>query len=122
MAELEAQLAVATSERAQTHVKLQEAGLRLQAAREREQTIVRSYRAVAERTRQQLGSCPRCRKPVRGDDLLVRGHCPNPNCRTALTSLLLPARAVDPNEYLALLGALGVLLGVALATTAEPTG
>jgi len=45
-----------------------------------------------------------------------------PNCRTALTSLLLPARAVDPNEYLALLGALGVLLGVALATTAEPTG
>lgn len=39
-----------------------------------------------------------------------------------LTSLLLPARAVDPNEYLALLGALGVLVGVALATTAEPTG
>ena len=122
VAELEAHLALATSERAQAHVQLQQAELRLQAAREREQTSARSYRALAERTRQQLGFCPRCREPMHGDDLLVRGHCPNPNCRMALTSLLLPARAVDPNEYLALLGALGVLVGVALATSAEPTG
>lgn len=40
------------------------------------------------------------------------------------SSLLLPAprASFDPNEYLALLGALGVLVGVALATTAEPKG
>jgi len=61
---------------------------------------------------------------VRGDDLLVSGHCPNPNCRAALSSLLLPAprAGFDPNEYLALLGALGVLVGVALATSAESKG
>jgi hypothetical protein len=37
----------------------------------------------------------------------------------ALTSLLLPTRTADlvQNEYLALLGALGVLVGLALATT-----
>src|SRR6266498_4232658 len=57
VAELEEQLALATSERAQTHAQLQQAELRLQAAREREQTSARSYRALAERTRQQLGSC-----------------------------------------------------------------
>ena len=33
---------------------------------------------------------PQCRKPMRGHDLLVSGHCPN--CEKALTSLLLPAR------------------------------
>ena len=96
----------------------------MQAAREREQTTAHTHRALAERARQQLGSCPRCRQPVRGADLLVSGHCPNPNCRTALTSLLLPAprAGFDPNEYLALLGALGVLVGLALATSAEPNG
>jgi len=59
---------------------------------------------------------------VRTSDLLVSGHCPNPNCGKALTSLLSPAprAGLDANEYLALLGALGVLVGVALATTAEP--
>jgi hypothetical protein len=38
---------------------------------------------------------------------------------TALTSLLAPAprAGLDPTEYLALLGALGVLVGLALATT-----
>jgi len=124
VAELEEKLAVASSERAQTHLRLQEAGLRLQAAREREETTAHSYRALAERTRQPLASCPRCREPVRGDDLLVSGHCPNPNCRRALSSLLLPAprAGFDPNGYLALLGALGIIVGVALATSAEPTG
>jgi len=109
---------------AQTDVRLQEARLRLQAAREQEETTAHTYRALAERARQQLASCPRCREPVRGDDLLVSGHCPNPTCRMALSSLLLPAprAGFDPNEYLALLGALDVLVGMALATTAEPTG
>ncbi len=60
---------------------------------------------------------------MRGSDLLVSGHRPNPKCRKALTSLLTAPRAgLDSNEYLALLGALGVLVGLALATTAEPAG
>jgi hypothetical protein len=42
-----------------------------------------------------------------------------PNCNKALISRLLSTRTADlvQNEYLALLGALGVLVGLALATT-----
>jgi hypothetical protein len=42
-----------------------------------------------------------------------------PNRNKARTSLLLSTRTADlvQNEYLALLGALGVLVGLALATT-----
>ena len=116
-AELEGKLAECTSEQEATRARLAEAELRLQAAREREQLTAGTYSALAERTRQELASCPRCRKPVRGSDLLVSGRCPH--CRTALTSLLTPAprAGLDPTEYLALLGALGVLVGLALATT-----
>jgi hypothetical protein len=59
---------------------------------------------------------------VRGSDLLVSGHCSN--CDKALTSLLVPTRFAElvQNEYLALLGALGVLVGLALATDADGTG
>jgi hypothetical protein len=120
VAELERELALSTSELEQTRGRLREAELGLQAAREREQTSARTYSALAERTRQQLASCPRCREPVRGSDLLVSGHCPN--CSQALTSLLTPApRAggLDNNEYLALVGALGVFVGAALASSAE---
>lgn len=71
---------------------------------------------------QELASCPRCRKPVRGSDLLVSGRCPH--CTKALTSLLTPAphAGLDPTEYLALLGALGVLVGLALATSDANAG
>ncbi len=117
VAELERTLALAESELAQTRARLQQAELGLQAAREREQTTARTYSALGERARQQLASCPQCRKPVRGQDLLVSGHCPN--CNKALSSLLLPAprAGLDGNEYLALMGALGVLVGLALASS-----
>ena len=120
---LEAKLALSTSELEKTRGRLKEAELRLQAAREREQLTARTYTALAARARQQLASCPRCRAPVRGSDLLVSGHCPNSNCDTALTSLLTPTpkAGLDPNEYLALLGALGVLVG-ALATSGAGAG
>ena len=123
IAELKGKLAVLTGELAQTRGRLKEAELRLQAARERDQTTARTYGALAERTRQELASCPKCRKPVRGSDLLVSGHCPN--CNRALTSLLTPTPrtgAPDKDEYLALLGALGVLVGLALASTAASAG
>ncbi len=124
VSELEAKLALLTSELEETRGRLREAELRLQAAREREQLTARTYTALAARARQRLALCPRCRQPVRGFDLLVSGHCPNSNCGTALTSLLTPAprAGLDPNEYLALVGALGVLVGLALATTAESAG
>ena len=120
----EAKLALLTSELEKTRGRLKEASLRLQAAREREQLSARTYTALAARARQRLALCPRCREPVRGFDLLVSGHCPNANCGTALTSLLTPAprAGLDANEYLALLGALGVLVGLAVATSAESAG
>lgn len=46
------------------------------------------------------------------------------NCDKALTSLLVPTRFAElvQNEYLALLGALGVLAGLAIATSTDGTG
>jgi rubrerythrin len=120
---LERELALARIELAETGGRLRETELRLEAAREREELSARTYRALAERARQELASCPRCREPVRGSDLLVSGHCPR--CGKALSSLLTPvARAggLEPSEYLALLGALGAVVGFALAGTAENAG
>jgi hypothetical protein len=50
--------------------------------------------------------------------LLVSGRCPN--CSRAITVLLTPrpqTGAADKDEYPALLGALGSLLGLALVTS-----
>ncbi len=120
--ELERKLAASTSELAKTRARLKQAELGVQAAREREQTTARTYTAFAERARHELASCPGCGKPLRGSDLLVSGHCPH--CKKTLTSLLVPTRigSLVQNEYLALLGALGVLVGLATATSAESTG
>jgi rubrerythrin len=120
--ELDAKLAAASRELERTRGRLQEAELGLQTARERERLTARTYSALAERARQQLGSCPQCRAPVRGCDLLVAGRCPN--CGKALTSLLLPTPRANfaRDEYLALVGALGVLVGLALASTGENGG
>ena len=119
LAELEGTAARQSEELAQTRARLQEAELRLQAATGREQLRARIERALAERARHELAACPRCREPVRGSDLLVSGHCPKGTCRAPLTSLLTPtprAGAPDKDEYFALLGALGALVGLALTT------
>jgi hypothetical protein len=57
----------------QTRARLAEAEAALALAREREQITASSLRALAERARGELASCPQCRKPVRGSDLLVSG-------------------------------------------------
>jgi len=119
VAELEATSTRLTEELAQTRADLREAELRLRAAREREQLSARLQRALAERARHQLASCPRCRQPLRGSDFLVSGHCPNEQCHSPLSSLLTPTPKIgapEKDEYLALLGALGALVGLALAT------
>ncbi len=118
VAELERRLAASRSELERARARLTEAELRLHAAREREQLTAHTYTALAARARQELASCPRCREPVAGADLLVSGRCPN--CGKALTSLLTPAprAGLESTEYLALLGALGVLVGLAMASTA----
>jgi plasmid stability protein len=119
---LEQKLAAGASELEATRARLAEADLRLQAASEREQLIASTYAAFAERARGELASCPRCGKPLRGSDLVVSGRCPH--CDKDLTSLLLPSRfgSLVTTEYLALLGALGVLAGLALRASAERAG
>jgi hypothetical protein len=114
--------ALASGELEKTRARLKQAELGLRAAREREQLTARTYAAFAERARHELASCPGCHKPLRGSDLVVSGHCPH--CETALTQLLLPTRigSLVVNEYSALLGALGVLAGLAISTSAENAG
>ena len=101
----------------ETQAQLKQTELRLQAALERERHTARAYNAVVERSRQPLVSCPTCRQPASGSDLLVSGRCPH--CTKPLTSLLVPTprAGMDRDEYLALMGALGVLVGLAHATT-----
>ncbi|MGH3082701.1 MAG: hypothetical protein ACRDNP_01350 [Gaiellaceae bacterium] len=120
--ERERTLAAARSELAKARARLERAELGLQAAREREQLSARTHTAFAQRARQELASCPRCRKPLRGCDLLVSGRCPH--CDKALSSLLVPSRfgSLVVHEYLALLGALGVLAGLAMAASAGGAG
>ena len=57
-----------------------------------------------------------------GSDLLVTGRCPQ--CEHAVTELLAPAprSGLDQTEYLALLGALGLLTGLALTAGGDVAG
>jgi hypothetical protein len=121
--EREGELAASAAELERTRARLAEAEAALALAREREQLTASTYRALAERARGELASCPQCRKPLRGYDLLVSGHCAS--CKRALTTLLTPRAqlgAPDKDEYLALLGALGGLVGLALAQTSGGAG
>jgi hypothetical protein len=119
IADLERKLAGATRALAETRSRLSHAELSLRAAREREELTMRIYTAFAERARHELARCPQCRQPVRGSDLFISGHCSN--CEKALTSLLVPTRLAGlvQHEYLALLGALSVLVGLARTSAAE---
>jgi hypothetical protein len=116
--EREAALAASASELERTRALLAEAEAGLEVAREREQITAATVSALAERARHELASCPQCRQPLRGYDLLVSGHCPN--CERPITTLLTPRAQLgspDKDAYLALLGALGGLVGLALAST-----
>jgi len=122
-AELEAALAASARELEQAQARLEAAELRLALANEREQQTQGTLRALAERARQELGECPRCRKPVRGCDYLVQGCCPH--CGRALTAFLTPRPQVgapERDEYLALVGALGGLVGLAGAGAVDALG
>jgi hypothetical protein len=116
--EREDELAASARELEQTRARLAGAEAALALAREREQMIASTFRALAERARGELASCPQCSHPLRGSDLLMSGHCPG--CKRAITSLLSPRPqrgSPDKEEYLALLGALGGLVGLALASS-----
>lgn len=122
-AALAASLAASARALEEARAELAAAELRLALASAREAQTQVILGALAERARQELGECPRCRKPVRGFDYLVRGRCPH--CGKALTAFLAPRPQVgapETPEYLALLGALGGLVALAGAGAGEAPG
>jgi hypothetical protein len=77
-------------------------------------------RQRAQRTVQSIGSCPSCGGGITGRDLLISGHCPNPDCGASLEVLLGSASnasagkgGLNDGDFKMLLGALGLLLGIA---------
>lgn len=82
---------------------------------ERRRTLEAAYEALAGQLAKQVGSCPACHASVSGEDLIVTGRCPNAQCRKGLSSLF-PAQAkgLDERELLLLIGAIGLVLGIAM--------
>ncbi|MBA3876469.1 MAG: hypothetical protein C0498_05960 [Anaerolinea sp.] len=85
---------------------------------EKQKTLESAYQALADRMGKGLGRCPACEGPVTGQDLLVSGRCPNAACQKGLASLLVSQpKGLDERELLLLIGALGLVLGIALMQT-----
>jgi hypothetical protein len=88
--------------------------------RQRDQAVSTAYEALAQRTVQPIGACPSCGGGITGRDLLISGHCPNPACGASLEVLLGNASnasagkgGLNDGDFKMLLGALGLLLGIA---------
>lgn len=77
-------------------------------------TELSAVRSLAQRAARPVGTCPNCKKPISGYDLLGTGQCPN--CTEDLSTLLVPKTMkapLDQREVLILVGALSAVLGVA---------
>ena len=77
-----------------------------------------TYAVIGGRLNQEIGRCPNpsCGKPVTGRDLLVRNACGI--CNGPLSALIDPKGprgTLNGTEYLLMIGALGLLAGIALA-------
>lgn len=88
--------------------------------RQRDAAAATAYSALAQRTAQPVGTCPKCGSSINGHDLLVAGRCSNPACGASLSPLLgavskpKPGKgSLDDGDLKLLLGALGVVLGIA---------
>jgi hypothetical protein len=86
---------------------------------EREKTLSAAYRGLAQRTTLSVGSCPSCGSEVSGRDLLVDGRCPNCNANLSPlfgTGPVVEKGGLNEGDFKLLLGALGLVLAVALVT------
>jgi len=104
VAELQANLARVTAEKAQIEAALKSATNEL--------AVLRTF---AQRAGLTVGTCPNkeCRLDISGYDLLGAGQCRH--CGRALTSLIAPASStstLDQRELMLLLGALGAVLAI----------
>jgi hypothetical protein len=106
--QLEAELVAARGQLSST-----EAGMNV--LRDRQRTLESAYQALAGRLSRPLGACPSCHQSVTGRDLFVDGRCPNQACGKDIASLLAPdPTGFDRGEFLLLVGAVGLVLGIAL--------
>ncbi len=114
IARLEGRAAGLEVELGTTVAKLREAEGRVAGLEEKERNIVAAYQGLRQRTDQAVGACPNCKQPIRGYDLFVTGHCPA--CSQPVSTLLAGSDSVgglDQKEVLLLLGAIGILVGMA---------
>lgn len=102
ISQLEANLARVAAEKAEAEAGLQAATTQLAV-----------LNALAQRARQKVGACPKCRSGITGHDLLGTGRCGQ--CGQALSSLIAPEStpSLDQRELLMLVGAIGAVVAIA---------
>ncbi len=103
MADLRASLSRLSTEKADAEAELQTA-----------RAQVAALSTFAQQASRRIGTCPTCNEQITGHDLLVTGTCRH--CGRALSGLIAPGRsgsAIDQRELMILVGAVGVLLGIA---------
>lgn len=106
--DLEQELALARS-------SLEETRRSAAALEDRHRAVTAAYQMASEALERPIGHCQvnGCGVPISGRDLLVSQRCPS--CGAELTSLAAPSTTkLDERQYLLLLGALGLLLGMAM--------
>jgi len=105
---IEVEIARLRAERKTSDARVREAETHAREAMKREATLTSAYRGLAERIKQDIGKCPACQVGVTGEDLLVSTACRNGHSLVSMFG--------KPNpEYMFLVGALGVLVGIALS-------
>lgn len=105
VAELEKSLAQIAAEKAAADAELLAA-----------RTELGAVKSFVQRAARPVGACPKCKGPITGYDLFGTGQCPATNCGQDLSNLIAPEAAsptLDQRELMFLVGALGVVLGIA---------
>lgn len=105
--ELQASLSRATAEKANLEASLQTA-----------RAQVAALGTFAQQASRPVGKCPACKQQITGHDLLVSGACRH--CGKTLSGLIAPPQtgsSLDQRELMILVGAVGVLLGIAYLTS-----
>jgi hypothetical protein len=89
---------------------------RAERAEQHSRLLERAVEAWQARARQPVGACGKCKRPVRGEDVLVSGTCPS--CGHTVATQLAGAvgEGLDQKELLFVLGAAGLLLGLLAAS------
>lgn len=85
----------------------------LRGLEEQRADLAAAVEGLSGRLERAVGKCPSCHSAVSGTNVLIDGSCSN--CGRSLSSLLAEDRAqLNQTDYLVLVGALGVLLALAM--------